>query len=440
MRKLTFGSLFSGIGGLDLGLQQSGMICKWQVEKDEKCLVQLETHWPDIPKYKDVNDVGKKNLTAVDLICGGFPCQDVSVSGRREGLAGERSGLWFEFHRIIGELKPEWVVIENVPGLLSSNGGRDMGTILGGLAKLGYWWAYRVLDAQFFGVPQRRRRVFIVASLTKGCPQEVLFEREISPWDTSPSREATAELAGNTQSGIGIGGSELGFALRANPSHSGDKGDGGINTSFVIDDHEGNEHFPSGVTCFAPQAGGNTGLNINEDLSGTLQENQVMAVAFDEVRLIKGDGKIVGALPAQPGMKQQNYIANTFNGYTGGADDNDAQGNHLVIGFDSSRAQYTGDIAAPLRVNGAVSPGVNDGKPDNMCASGPFGVRRLTPLECERLQGFPPHWTSGQSDSARYRQLGNAVCVPVAHWIGTRIFLPQATSLAGGAATEVSGV
>ncbi len=433
MQKLTFGSLFSGIGGLDLGLQQSGMICKWQVEKDEKCLSQLEVHWPDIPKYKDVNDVGKEDLTTVDLICGGFPCQDVSISGRREGLAGERSGLWFEFRRIISELRPEWVVIENVPGLLSSNGGRDMRTILGGLAKLGYWWAYRVLDAQFFGVPQRRRRVFIVASITRGCPQEVLFERESSPWDTPPSRKEGAQLAGNSQAGVGIGGSGLGFALRSNLSYTGYK-----TTTFVIDDHEGNEHCPivsleihggskrkdrpgggfyvrempttkpldtsglnpncaqGGVVCFAPQAGGNTGLNINEGLSGTLQENQVMGVAF--------------------------------NGYTSGGDDNDAQGNRLVIGFDSSRAQYTGDIAAPLRVNGAVSPGVNDGKPDNMCVSGHFGVRRLTPLECERLQGFPPHWTSGQSDSARYRQLGNAVCVPVAHWIGTRIFLPQATS------------
>ncbi len=391
MRKLTFGSLFSGIGGLDLGLQQSGMICKWQVEKDEKCLVQLETHWPDIPKYKDVNDVRKEDLTTVDLICGGFPCQDVSISGRREGLAGERSGLWFEFRRIISELSPEWVVIENVPGLLSSNGGRDMGTILGGLAKLGYWWAYRVLDAQFFGVPQRRRRVFIVASLTKGCPQEVLFERESSPWDTPPRRKTRAELAGNTQSGVGIGGSELGFARSANPSHSGDKGDGGINTSFVIDDGMKQQSY----LAFG---GNNTTGPIDVATSCNTRGR------YD--------------------FESETVITNTFNGYTGGADDNDAQGNHLVIGFDSSRAQYTGDIAAPLRVNGAVSPGVNDGKPDNMCASGPFGVRRLTPIECERLQGFPPHWTSGQSDSARYRQLGNAVCVPVAHWIGSRILLP----------------
>src|SRR5690606_40793791 len=110
----------------------------WQVEIDKQARAVLRRHWPDVDLHEDVRNVGAANLVPVDLICGGFPCQDLSVAGRRAGLAGERSGLFFEFARILDELRPRWVVIENVPGLLSSNSGRDMGTVLGTLAKLGY--------------------------------------------------------------------------------------------------------------------------------------------------------------------------------------------------------------------------------------------------------------------------------------------------------------
>ncbi len=287
-KMLTYGSLFSGIGGFDLGFDQAGMRCAWQVEKDAMARGVLANHWPDIKKYKEVQDVGKRNLSPVNVIIGGFPCQDVSLAGRREGLAGERSGLWFEFIRIVNELTPEWVIIENVPGLLSSNRGRDMGTIVGGLAKCGYWWAYRIIDAQYHGVPQRRRRVFVVASLTKGRPHQVLFERESSPWDTPPRREAGPGVAGSTQTGVGVGGKELGYALRSNPARSGE----GVNTS-----NRG-------------KSTGDKAETLRADSHGALP----LVVAFtqnsrDEVRKINGDGQIVGALAAQPGMKQQNYLA-----------------------------------------------------------------------------------------------------------------------------------
>src|SRR3990167_5596480 len=123
---MKFGSLFTGVGGFDLGFERAEMTCAWQAEKDKHCLQVLANHWPNIKRYEDVKDVGR-NAEPIDLLCGGFPCQDLSVAGKRAGLAGERSGLWFEFARIIGELRPRWVVIENVPGLLSSNSGRDFG-------------------------------------------------------------------------------------------------------------------------------------------------------------------------------------------------------------------------------------------------------------------------------------------------------------------------
>ena len=121
---MKFISLFAGIGGLDLGLERAGFECVAQVEINEFALRVLEKHWANIPKYKDVRDVGKENLPSADLICGGFPCQDVSLAGHRAGLEGKRSTLWSEFHRIVCEIRPRWVIIENVPGLFSANDGR----------------------------------------------------------------------------------------------------------------------------------------------------------------------------------------------------------------------------------------------------------------------------------------------------------------------------
>jgi DNA (cytosine-5)-methyltransferase 1 len=159
---MTFGSLFAGIGGLDLGLERAGMECRWQVEIDPFARQVLAKHWPDVPRYEDVRDVGSENLEPVDLICGGFPCQDISHAGNRSdrnGVRGERSGLWAEFARLIRELRPRYVLVENVSALLV----RGLGTVLGDLAAVGYDAEWDVLPAATFGAPQRRERVFLVA-------------------------------------------------------------------------------------------------------------------------------------------------------------------------------------------------------------------------------------------------------------------------------------
>jgi DNA (cytosine-5)-methyltransferase 1 len=160
---VKYGSLFSGIGGFDLGFDRAGMECAWQVEIDDHCRQVLEKHWSGVPKYKDVRDVGKHNLEPVDVICGGFPCQDVSLAGTRAGLEGKRSTLWTEFARIIRELEPRWVVAENVPGLFSSDNGRFFGNILRDLASCGYDAEWQVLPAAAFGAPHIRERVFLLA-------------------------------------------------------------------------------------------------------------------------------------------------------------------------------------------------------------------------------------------------------------------------------------
>lgn len=156
---MKYGSLFSGIGGMDLGLDRSGMQCAWQVEIDDYATKVLEKHWPHVPKYRDVREVGKHNLEYVDVIGGGFPCQDVSVAGLNAGLSGERSGLWAEMFRIIREIRPRYVVVENVAVLLS----RGLDRVLADLASIGFDAEWESIRASDFGAPHERNRLFIVA-------------------------------------------------------------------------------------------------------------------------------------------------------------------------------------------------------------------------------------------------------------------------------------
>jgi DNA (cytosine-5)-methyltransferase 1 len=160
---MKFISLFAGIGGLDLGLERAGMECVAQVEIDDFCQKVLTKHWVNVPKFKDVRDVGKHNLPTADLICGGFPCQDVSLAGARKGLEGKRSTLWSEFHRIICEIQPRWIVIENVLGLLSSDNGEFFTKILRELSQSRHDVMWDIIPGYAVGSPQQRERVFIIA-------------------------------------------------------------------------------------------------------------------------------------------------------------------------------------------------------------------------------------------------------------------------------------
>ena len=179
MNDLRYGSLFSGIGGIDLGMDMAGFECAWQVEVDEHCRRILEKHWPGVPKYKDIYDVKGSELEPVDILCGGFPCQPVSVAGQRAGVDDER-WLWDEFYRLICEVRPRWVVAENVPGLLSANSGRAFAGVLRDLAEGGYdavWDVYPAGGPGGVGAPHRRERVFLVAYTDS--PQSVKDARDL---------------------------------------------------------------------------------------------------------------------------------------------------------------------------------------------------------------------------------------------------------------------
>ena len=157
--EITFGSLFAGIGGLDLGFERLGMECKWQVEIDDYSNKVLEKHWPNVHREGDINDCSKENLERVDIIAGGFPCQDISYAGRGAGLDGERSGLFFEAIRLVRELQPRAVVLENVAGLLT----RGLDRVLGTLAEIGYDAEWHCIPAAAVGAPHIRDRIFILS-------------------------------------------------------------------------------------------------------------------------------------------------------------------------------------------------------------------------------------------------------------------------------------
>ena len=196
MSEMTAVSLFAGIGGFDLALERNGVKVVASVEIDKHAQGVLRRHFPNSQLFGDIQEVTGEQLISAGftpergVIVGGFPCQDLSVAGKRAGLAGARSGLFWEICRLLDETKARYFILENVPGLLTSSGGRDMGVVIGALAERGYSIAWRVLDAQYFGVPQRRRRIFIVGCLGDEwrAPAEILDLTEGSAGDTPPSR------------------------------------------------------------------------------------------------------------------------------------------------------------------------------------------------------------------------------------------------------------
>jgi DNA (cytosine-5)-methyltransferase 1 len=187
---MKFGSLFAGIGGIDLGLERAGMECAWQVEIDDYATKVLTKHWPDVPKFRDIRECGSHNLGAVDLIAGGFPCQDISLAGPGGGLDGERSGLWTQYRRIIRELRPRFVLVENVSALL----GRGISGVLGDLAESGYDAEWDCIPAAAVGAPHRRDRLFIVAYATRFTQRK------------SPNQNDTISKGGETRDELMCGG------------------------------------------------------------------------------------------------------------------------------------------------------------------------------------------------------------------------------------------
>lgn len=279
---MRFGSLFSGVGGMDLGLERAGMTPTFMCEIDPRCRMVLRRHWPDVPCHDDVTTLDGATLPEVDLVAWGSPCQDLSVAGNRAGMAGERSGLFHEGMRVIREMReasdgrsPTWSVWENVEGALSSNQGRDFGVVIDAMADAGavvVEWA--VLDGQFFGPPQRRKRVFVVAGFdpARECPDPLLPVGSGSSGDSPTRGEAWEDAARRAEGG-----------------------------ALVAQCH-GNNVGPMGA-------------------------------------LRQGRGDVQSGVPF---VIERERAVNALTGKTGGPDDNDAQAGHLIAQPRSSRINRAG--------------------------------------------------------------------------------------------------
>ena len=386
-------SVCSGIEAASVAWQPLGWEAVGFSEIEKFPSQVLAHHYPDVPNFGDMTKYKEWNLDTVNLLVGGTPCQSFSVAGLRKGLEDPRGNLMLTYCGLLDWFRPQWFVWENVPGVLSSNGGRDFGSFLGALAELGYGFAYRVLDAQYFGVAQRRRRVFVVGHFGDWRPAaRALFESESLRGDSPPSREARKETSVFTPSSIGGYRSGAG-TLRAS---GGDLGGGSehliAQPVYEVHHQDARVKEANGV-CQTMTSRWGTGRG--------------------NVPLTYGiPGNWIGRKPENGGnaVEPMNNIAPCL-----------------------TKADQHG-VAHPMVVHGTQDPCVSDiafaqgrnNGAENVIAH-QMAVRKLSPVECERLQGFPDHYTdikpNGKATpySPRYKTLGNSMAVPVMVWIGQRI-------------------
>ena len=307
-------SLFSGIEAASVAWGPLGWEPVCFAELDEFPSAVLAERFPDVPNIGDVTKAKwKKYRGKCDVVVGGSPCQSFSVAGKREGLKGE-SGLMFEYVRAVREIRPRWFLWENVPGALTSERGEAFRQLLSEMDALGYGLAWRVLDAQFFGVAQRRERVFLVGRLGERPPVEVLFDGDGLQWHFAQGREKRAELA----AAAGRGPASAGFKFHQGVAAGGVGAEDESSPTLTADWHNP-AVYPTNeqIATRSNALGHGTGLGVGEDgdPAYTLQAAHPHVVAFaqntrDEVR-VQGDGTLSGALAANPGMKQTTYICET---------------------------------------------------------------------------------------------------------------------------------
>lgn len=375
----------------------------------------LAHHYPSVPLHGDFTTIRADDYGPVDLLVGGTPCQSFSVAGLRKGLGDDRGNLALEFMRLAARISPTWITWENVPGVLPSNGGRDFGSILGALEELGYGWAYRVLDAQYFGVPQRRRRVFVVGCL--GSWQRaaaVLFERHGLQGNPAPRREAGENVTGTLKACARSGGwsnstdhASAGYMIPADtaptvPARR--SGGGGLGTDFDCD----GGLIPHAVAV--DRFNGNVHEESAYSATTSTRHYKGLAMTFDLAQITSAANRTrVGPeLPASTLNAKGQMHVSAFNWQSGG----DARG------LDPKPTAQLQRCQTPAVTTGAA-------------------VRRLTPRECERLQGFPDDFTlipwrnkpaDQCPDGPRYKALGNSMAVPVMRWMGERIQMVEGLS------------
>ena len=364
---MIYGSVCSGVEAATVAWHPLGWEPQWFSEIEKFPSAVLHHHYPNVPNYGDMTAFKEWPNDPIDLLVGGTPCQSFSVAGLRKGLSDPRGNLMLTYLAIAAQYQPKWLVWENVPGVLSSNRGRDFGTFLGALGQLGYGFAYRVLDAQYFGVAQRRRRVFVVGYTGDWKrAAAVLFERESLSGHPAPSREAGEEVAPTVTQGAPFSrtGNERVEAEAYVPDGPAKCLTSGLGQKYDFE----TENFP---IAFGAQNSASQGDSVSKHVTPTLDKSKTPAVATHSV---------AGTMLSR----------NTSGGFSNSID-------HAAAGYMDMQAS---------------------------------AVRRLTPTECERLQGFPDNYTQSPyrnktaescPDGPRYKAMGNSMAVPVMRWIGERI-------------------
>ena len=351
----------------------------------------LKHRFPNTPNYGDLTRYKEWPLEpgAIDLLVGGTPCQSFSVAGLRKGLTDPRGNLALTFLGLADKLKPRWIVWENVPGVLSSNGGRDFGSFVGALGQLGYGWAMRILDAQHFGVPQRRRRVFVVACL--------------GDW------RAAAEV-------LSLAEGLRGYLETGNKKRKGVAPDAGASVEASRINCQPNGISGAVTSKWSKGSGGPAGDEHYNMITQPMpfRKSKRACSTTDNETWVKADA------------------SNTLNNFDLG----DTRTTHAVVqpSVYENHAQDS-RVTGPLDVAPTVAAKFGTGG-GNVPLVGAMAVRRLTPIECERLQGFPDNWSriswKGKPedqcpDGPRYKACGNSMAVPVMRWIGERIAAVEST-------------
>ena len=486
---MKIGSLFDGIGGFPLSAMRQGITPVWASEIDKSSIAVTKKHFPNMVHLGDITKINGAEIETVDIISAGSPCQNLSVAGNREGLAGSGSQLFHEFIRIVREMReatnneyPRYILWENVPGAYISNGGQDFRAVLqeilqsqipmpksgrwataGMVRGAGYSLAWRTLDAQYFGVPQRRKRIFLVADFRSSSAPEILFECESGAGDFAESRGARKEVAACAGDGVevtswcpkmwcsggrisnpllasgaeafGVGGeNKTAHSLRASPS----KADKPCSTTYVL----------QGSMIGGDDKNGPQGDGINEDISFTLNTTDRHAVNQGGIMIVQQQSGSVSCSQTDHehartfSMQRSDEYCHNDVASTQSARQYKSPTDLVVRGSEGAGTLTLYEnhgqdsrITGPLE----VTPTIRGGNKTHLVVRGFEGdiggyslnyqnpimatstVRRLIPIECERLMGFPDNWTAEQSDSARYRMLGNSVAVPCAEYVFDRL-------------------
>ncbi|MBF0270282.1 MAG: DNA (cytosine-5-)-methyltransferase [Alphaproteobacteria bacterium] len=487
---MIYGSVCSGIEAATVAWHGLGWRPAFFSEIEKFPRSVLAHHYPDVPLHGDFTTIQAGDYEPIDLLVGGTPCQSFSIAGLRAGLDDDRGNLALEYLRLADLLRPRWLVWENVPGVLSSLshqapdpspppppmdlecGGQEVETedvydseelhafqcFLAGLSELGYGFACRVLDAQYFGVPQRRRRVFVVGYLGDWRPASaVLFERHSLQGHSAPSREAGPTVAALTSNGVGTCGADDNQAQGGHLiAFGGNNTSGPINVATALNacsSASGRMDFES-ETFIAHTLRGE-GFDASEDGSG--RGVPIVPVVFDckasagfqavsesgispTLRSMasasghqNAGGQLAVAYPIQEVGKRTGASTDDVRAGIGVGDDGDVM---FALQAGAQHGVFAFDLRG--RDGGAMVEGMHDpaniraasGGSSRSYVSSAMAVRRLTPRECERLQGFPDDYTRipwrGKAadqcpDGPRYRALGNSMAVPVMAWIGGRI-------------------